>query len=102
MPSCSVTARLTVRPLAVRSDDVKTGTSTGGIWTSKRYDAKRARKRKAEDASWQAQNGPTLIRIGEHEIFVKSQAKNDIAAARKLLLDAIAAGAPPGNVRPRT
>ncbi len=80
---------------------MKTGTSTGGIWTSKRYDKKRTRKRKAEDASWQAQNGPTLIRIGEHQVYVKSQAKADIAAARKLLLDAIASGAPPGDVRPQ-
>lgn len=79
---------------------MKTGTSTGGIWTSKRYDKKRKRKREAEQASWEAQSGPTIIRIGEHEIYVKSQAKNDIAAARQVLLDAIASGAPPGNVRP--
>jgi hypothetical protein len=79
---------------------MKTGTSTGGIWTSKRYDKKRARKRKAEEAGWEAQNGPTIIRIGEYEIYVKSQAKKDIAAARQLLLDAIAAGDPPGVVRP--
>lgn len=79
---------------------MKTGTSTGGIWTSKRYDKKRKRKRDAEEARWADQNGPTIIRIGDHEIYVKSQAKSDIAAARKVLLDAIAAGAPPGNVRP--
>lgn len=81
---------------------MKTGTSTGGIWTSKRYDKKRKRKRAAEEASWESKSGPTVIRIGEHEIYVKSQAKNDIAAARKLLLDAIASGAPPGTVRPRS
>lgn len=81
---------------------MKTGTSTAGIWTSKRYDKKRKRKREAEQASWEAQNGPVVIRIGEHEIFVKSQAKKDIAAARQLLLDAIANGAPPGVVRPRS
>lgn len=78
---------------------MKTGTSTGGIWTSARYKRKRARKRAAEDASWQERNGPVLLRIGEHEIYVKSQAKQDVAAARRLLLDAIASGAPPGDVR---
>lgn len=81
---------------------MKQGTSTGGIETSKRYRRKQARKRAAENAAWEAQSGPTVIRIGDHEIFVKSQAKKDIAAARQLLLDAIAAGAPPGVVRPRT
>lgn len=78
----------------------QTGTSTGGIETSARYRRKQAAKRKAEEERWAAQNGPTILRIGEHEIYVKSQAKRDIAAARKLLLDAIAAGAPPGVVRP--
>jgi hypothetical protein len=81
---------------------MRTGTSTGGIETSKRYRRKQARKRQAQDEQWAAQNGPTIIRIGEHEIYVKSQAKKDIAAARQVLLDAIAAGAPPGDVRPRT
>lgn len=81
---------------------MKTGTSTGGIWTSKRYDKKRRRKVAAENEAWAAKSGPTVIRIGEHEIFVKSQAKKDVAAARQLLLDAIANGAPPGVVRPRS
>jgi hypothetical protein len=79
---------------------MKTGTSTGGIWTSKRYDKKRARKRKAEQASWEAQSGHTIMRIGEYEIYVKSQAKKDIVAARERLLAAIAAGEPPGVIRP--
>lgn len=79
---------------------MKNGTSTGGIETSKRWQRKQARKRRAEAQAWAEQSGPTIIRIGEHEIYVKSQAKKDIAAARQLLLDAIAAGAPPGNVRP--
>lgn len=76
----------------------RTGTSTGGIETSSRYRRKRARARRAEEAAWAEQNGPTLLRIGEHEIYVKSQARKDIAAARKLLLEAIASGAPPGPV----
>jgi hypothetical protein len=76
------------------------GTSTGGIETSARYRRKQAARRRAEEAAWAEQHGPTLIRIGEHEIYVKSQAKKDVAAARKLLLEAIAAGAPPGVVRP--
>lgn len=76
----------------------QTGTSTGAIETSARYRRKRARLRRAEQAEWEAQNGPVLLRIGNHQIYVKSQAKKDIAAARQLLLDAIAAGAPPGDV----
>jgi hypothetical protein len=78
---------------------VKTGTSTGAVETSTRYRKKQARKRAAEEAGWQERNGPILLRIGSHEIYVKSQAKRDVAAARQLLLDAIASGAPPGNVR---
>lgn len=79
---------------------MRTGSSTGGIETSQRYRKRQARRRAAENAAWEAQSGPTIIRIGEHEIYVKSQAKKDIARARQLLLDAIAAGAPPGVVRP--
>lgn len=74
------------------------GTSTGGVEFSPRYRRKQARKRRAEDAAWAAQNGPVVLRIGEHEIYVKSQAKRDVAAARQLLLEAIAAGAPAGLV----
>ncbi|HUK64383.1 MAG TPA: hypothetical protein VLV15_13645 [Dongiaceae bacterium] len=77
-----------------------TGTSTSGIETSARYRRKVARARRAEEEAWAAKNGPTLLRIGDHEIYVKSQAKKDIAAARALLLAAIEAGAPPGVVRP--
>jgi hypothetical protein len=80
---------------------MKTGTSTGGIWTSKRYDKKRARKRKAEELDWQTRVvEPVIMRIGDYEIYVKSQARQDIAAARERLLAAIAAGEPPGVVRP--
>jgi hypothetical protein len=87
-------------PLA-RLSEMKTGTSTGGIETSARYRRKQAKRRKAEEAAWTASNGPVLLRIGEHEIYVKSQAKRDVQAARDLLLKAIAAGVPPGVVRPR-
>jgi hypothetical protein len=80
----------------------KTGTSTGGIETSKRYRKKKARQLAAEQREWEAKNGPVILRIGDHEIYVKSQAKADIARARQLLLDAIAAGSPPGVVRPPT
>lgn len=76
----------------------KTGTRTSGIETSDRYRRRRQRARAAEEQAWQDQNGPVLIRIGDHEIYAKSQAKKDIAAARKLLLDAITKGA----VRPTT
>jgi|1186.fasta_scaffold653629_2 hypothetical protein len=79
---------------------MKTGTSTGGIETSKRYAKKQSRRRKAEEERWAGESGPTIIRIGDHEIYVKSQAKKDIAAAREYLLRAIASGAPAGNVRP--
>lgn len=77
----------------------QTGGSLGGrqIIGERRQKA-RKRFRDRQDAEWAAAAGPTLIRIGDHEIYVKSQAKKDIAAARKLLLDAIAAGAPPGLV----
>jgi len=81
---------------------VKTGTSTGAIETSKRYAKKQARRRRAEEERWEAESGPVIIRIGEHEIFVKSQTKKDVAAAREILLAAIAGGAPAGNVRPLT
>lgn len=79
---------------------MKTGTSTGGIEVSKRYVKKQARKRRAEEARWEAQNGPVVIKIGDHQIYVKSQAKKDVAAAREYLLRAIAGGAPAGVVRP--
>lgn len=80
----------------------KTGTSTSGIETSQRYRKKQARRRAAEHREWEAQNGPVLLRIGEHEIYVTSQAKADVKRARELLLAAIAAGQPPGVVRPPT
>ena len=79
---------------------MRTGTSTGGVETSARYRRKQARRRAAEEATWAEQNGPIVMRIGNHEIYVKSQAKSDVARARQLLLDAIAQGAPPGVVRP--
>ena len=67
----------------------KTGTSTGGIETSARHRRRRAAARRAEEQAWQEQSGPVLIRIGNHEIYAKSQAKRDIEAARNLLLQAI-------------
>jgi len=79
---------------------MKTGTSTGAIETSKRYAKKKARRRRAEEASWEEQSGTVLIRIGDHEIYATSQAKKDVAAARAYLLAAIAGGAPAGTVRP--
>lgn len=80
---------------------MKTGTSTGGVWTSKRYDKKRAKKRAAEEKAWADQNGPTIMRIGEWEIYVKENAlKSDIAKAREMLLATIASGTPQGDVRP--
>jgi hypothetical protein len=78
----------------------KTGTSTGGVETSARYRKKKARQRRAEEQAWEEKSGPVLLRIGDHEIYVTSKARKDIARARQLLLDAIAAGAPPGVVRP--
>jgi hypothetical protein len=81
---------------------VKSGTSTGGVEHSARYRRKLARQRRAEEAEWESKNGPVLLRIGDHEIYAKSQAKRDVAAARKLLMDAISSGAPPGAVRPRS
>lgn len=78
---------------------MKTGTSTGAIETSKRYAKKQARRRRAEEKAWEEQNGTVLIRIGNREIYAKSAAKKDIAAAREYLLRAIAAGTPEGDVR---
>lgn len=78
----------------------KTGVSTGAIETSKRHRKKQARRRAAEERAWAEQNGPVVLRIGDHEIYVKSQAKADVRRARELLLAAIASGEPPGVVRP--
>lgn len=75
------------------------GSLGGGQFISDRRRKARAKYKRRQDQEWAAQAGPTIIRIGEHEIYVKSQAKKDIAAARKLLLAAIAAGAPPGVVK---
>lgn len=66
-----------------------TGTSTGGIEMSAAKRRRLAAARRAEEKSWQEQNGPVLIRIGDHEIYAKSQAKKDIAAAREMLLAVI-------------
>ena len=76
----------------------RTGTSTGGIELSKAKRRRLAAARRAEEKAWADQNGPVLIRIGDREIYAKSQAKKDIAAARQLLLDAIRTG----TVRPGT
>lgn len=80
----------------------QTGGSLGGrIIEGERRRKRKAKARKRQEERWAAQAGPTIIRIGDHEIYVKSQAKADIAAARQFLLDAIAGGAPPGNVTPQ-
>ena len=76
----------------------KIGTSTSGIETSKRYQRRRAAARRAEEEAWSKQNGPVLIRIGDHEIYAKSQARKDIEKARAMLLQAINAE----SVRPST
>ena len=77
----------------------KTGTSTGGIELSKAKRRRLAAARRAEERSWAEQNGPVLIRIGEHEIYAKSQAKKDVQAAREMLLRLIDCG-DGGTVRP--
>lgn len=74
----------------------KTGTSTSGIEMSAAKRRRVAAARRAEEKGWQEQNGPVLIRIGDHEIYAKSQAKKDIEAARDLLLASIRSG----SVRP--
>ena len=38
----------------------KTGTSTSGIEQSARYKRRRARQRRAEEASWAARSGPVI------------------------------------------
>lgn len=38
----------------------KTGTSTGGIETSKRYRRKQDRRRREEEARWKSLNGPVI------------------------------------------
>jgi hypothetical protein len=79
---------------------VKTGTSTGGVETSKRYERKRARKRAAEQKAWDEQNGPVILRLGGYEVYLKSNAKRDVEKAREMLLATIASGIPQGDVRP--
>jgi hypothetical protein len=74
------------------------GTSTGGIEVSSRYRRKQAAARRREEAGWADQHGPTLITIAGRSIYVKSQARKDIEAARRVLLAAIAGGAPEGLV----
>jgi hypothetical protein len=76
----------------------KMGTATSGIETSARYRKKQERRLRAQEAAWEEKSGPVLIRIGSHEIYAKSQAKQDIEAARNLLLQAIKGE----SVRPRT
>lgn len=81
-----------------------TGGSLGGrIVLGEKRRKRRAKAREREEQRWVAQSGPVLIRIGDHEIYATSQAKADIAAARKILLETIAAAsADPGAVRPGT
>lgn len=78
----------------------KTGTSTGGIETSAAYRRKRARRRREEERDWASRNGPVIVRIGESEIYVRSEkVKADLAKARRLLLGEIE-GEGTGSVRP--
>jgi hypothetical protein len=74
----------------------KTGTSTGGIEMSAAKRRRLAAARRAEERSWDEQNGPVLIRIGGYQIYAKSQAVKDVQAARDLLLRSIENG----TVRP--
>jgi len=67
----------------------KTGTTTSGIETSAKHRRKRAAARRREEQAWEEQNGPVLIRIGDYEIYAKSQAVKDVQAARDLLLRTI-------------
>jgi hypothetical protein len=64
----------------------KTGTRTSAIETTPRYRKRKAARRLAEEQAWEEQSGPVLIRMGDHEIYAKSQARADIQAARNLLL----------------
>lgn len=77
---------------------MKAGTSTGGIEQSPRYRRKRARARRVEEAGWEAQHGPVLIKIGEWEIYAKSPAPKEVQAARKLLLAAMSSAGTNGGV----
>jgi hypothetical protein len=76
----------------------KTGTTTSGIETSARHRRRAAARRRAEEQSWEEQSGPVLIKIGDYEIYAKTQAVEDIKAARDLLLATIRGEV----VRPRT
>ncbi len=76
----------------------RTGTTTSGIETSARYRRRAAARRRAEEQAWEEQNGPVLIRIGPYEIYAKSQASEDIQAARDYLLKTINTA----SVRPGT
>lgn len=66
------------------------GQSTGGIETSKKWRRKKARQRRAQEQEWASKNGPVIVRVGDREVYVKAdRVKQDLAAARKVLLGAI-------------
>lgn len=66
----------------------QTGGSLGGrTIESARRRKRRARARRRQEAEWAAKSGPVIVRVGEREIYVKSdRVKQDLKAARELLL----------------
>ncbi len=51
----------------------KTGTSTAGIETSPRWERKRRRIRKAEEADWAARSGPVTVRYLDQALVDEDQ-----------------------------
>lgn len=66
----------------------QTGGSLGGrTIESARRRKRKARARKRQEETWASKSGPVIIRMGDHEIYVKADAvKADVAKARAILL----------------
>jgi hypothetical protein len=60
---------------------------------------RRAKARAREEQRWADQAGPTLLRIGDHEIYVTEKGQDAIKNARALLQRAIAGESVPGVTR---
>lgn len=58
---------------------MKTGTSTGGIETSKRYRAKQRRRRASEEQRWAALAGPVEVRSAPRTVEDDGQGVKDQA-----------------------
>lgn len=65
-----------------------TGGSLGGkiVYGEKRR-KRRAKAKKRQEEEWASKNGPVIVRLGDREVYVKSdRIQQDLAAARRALL----------------